>query len=76
MCVRERCRGAIVTGAWVAGACEAAARHAEGAAALLTLVGRGVIMALAPQTRAALMPVIAHAAHYHRVTFLQSREFS
>ncbi|KAJ0180591.1 hypothetical protein K1T71_003995 [Dendrolimus kikuchii] len=74
MCVRERSRGGIGAGAWVAGVCEAVARHAEGAAAVLTLVGRGAVMALAPRVRAAMMPAIAHAAHHHRVTFLQSPE--
>ncbi|XP_034840583.1 rotatin isoform X1 [Maniola hyperantus] len=48
--------------------CEAMARHADGAAAVL---GAAALPALKP-TPARLLPALAHAAHHHRLAFLQS----
>ncbi|CAH0720926.1 unnamed protein product, partial [Brenthis ino] len=66
-----RARGASVEGgagaAW-ARLCAAAGAHADGAAALLALLGAP---ALRPAP-VALLPALAHAAHHHRQAFLQS----
>lgn len=76
LCMRARARGAGQAGAAWAQLCERAARHSEGAAALLALAGGAApLAALPPPVRAKLMPALAHAAHHHRVTFLQSGEW-
>lgn len=75
MCIRERVRGAGPASAAWARACERLARHADGAAAVLALpAGAAPLSALPAPVRARLMPALAHAAHYHRITFLQSGE--
>ncbi|XP_023948236.2 rotatin [Bicyclus anynana] len=48
--------------------CEAMARHSDGAAAVLATVA---LPAMKP-TPARMLPALAHAAHHHRLTFLQS----
>ncbi|KAG6442642.1 hypothetical protein O3G_MSEX002455 [Manduca sexta] len=74
-CVRSRSsRGSgecAEAGVQCARLLEALARHADGAGAALSVLcppAAGTPRAL----RAALMPALAHAAHYHRPLFLQS----
>lgn len=75
LCARVRVRGAGVVGEAWARLCESVARYADGAAALLALrAGTASLAALPQHTRALLLPAIAHAAHHHRQTFLQSAE--
>ncbi|CAD0196842.1 unnamed protein product [Chrysodeixis includens] len=75
LCIRERVRGLGAACVWWARVCERAARTAEGAAALLALPARAApLAALPPPARARLMPALAHAAHHHRITFLQSSD--
>ncbi|GBP57004.1 Rotatin [Eumeta japonica] len=59
-----------VWGAW-ARLAEAASRHADGAARLLELRAHA---ATTPPARDLLLPALAHAAHHHRATFLQSAD--
>ncbi|XP_038215912.1 rotatin-like [Zerene cesonia] len=61
---RARACSAAATGAW-ARLCEALGARADGAAALLAACAR------APPP--CLLPALAHAAHHHRLPFLQSR---
>ncbi|XP_075969669.1 rotatin-like [Anticarsia gemmatalis] len=73
LCIRARVRGVGASGVAWARLCESVARHAEGAAALLAMkAGTAFPVALPAPTRALLLPAIAHAAHHHRQTFLQS----
>ncbi|XP_028161854.1 rotatin-like [Ostrinia furnacalis] len=68
--VRDRGRGGGNAGVAWAKLCSVIARYPDGAGALLTL--RPLLPALPPALRAHLMPALAHAAHHHRTTFLQS----
>ncbi|XP_063892292.1 rotatin [Helicoverpa armigera] len=73
--IRARVRGAGAAAAGWARLMERAARHAEGGAALLALPPASApLCALPAAARAKLMPALAHAAHHHRNTFLQSAE--
>ncbi|PZC84477.1 hypothetical protein B5X24_HaOG205051 [Helicoverpa armigera] len=73
--IRARVRGAGAAAAGWARLMERAARHAEGGAALLALPPASApLCALPGAARAKLMPALAHAAHHHRNTFLQSAE--
>ncbi|KAM3963108.1 rotatin [Aphomia sociella] len=67
-------RGGRGAGAAWARLCEAIARHADGAHALLTLLGGRAPSSLPPSARAPLLPALAHAAAHHRNIFLQSAE--
>ncbi|KAL4710751.1 hypothetical protein ACJJTC_004396 [Scirpophaga incertulas] len=69
MIVRERGRNADVGARW-ARLCAAWARHADGAAAVLAL--RPHLAALPGTLRPHMLTALAHAAHHHRTTWLQS----
>lgn len=67
--VRERTAGGTgAAGIEWAKLCEAAARHADGAQALLSL--RPLLTA--PPVRAKLLPALAHVAKHRRTAVLQS----